>query len=66
MPETVINLDISELVEIGNRQLEYLEDMDRALHYNSDLLVINNNISLALLVVLGAVLGAVVFRHLRK
>lgn len=65
--ETVIyNIDISELVDIGTQQLEQLTLQNDILNQQKQLAEIGNSLNACLLVILGAVLGAVVFRHLRK
>lgn len=65
--ETVIyNIDISELVDIGTQQLEQLILQNDILNHQNQLAEISNSLNACLLVILGAVLGAVVFRHLRK
>ena len=62
-----------DLVDLINEEIETLQGIQDELSYQHEyfvyqreLLEINNSISLAILVFVGACLGALIFRHLRK
>lgn len=59
-------VDNGELIEIANDCLEEMRFEHEYLEYQRELLEINNSITLAVLVFIGACLGALIFRHLRK
>lgn len=66
-------IDNGELINIGNDCLETLQGIRDELdfqheyiEYQREQILVNNSISLAILVFVGACLGALIFRHLRK
>lgn len=64
--QVIYMIDTSELERIGNLQLEKLEVMTEILSHEQERFETFHSLCLAGLVILGAILGAIVFRHLRK
>ena len=66
-------IDNGELINIGNECLETLQGIKDELdfqkeyiEYQREQIQVNNSICLSILVFVGACLGALIFRHLRK
>lgn len=60
-------IDNGELIDIGTDCLQTLKDIrDDYLEYQRELIKTQNSISLSILIFVGACLGALIFRHLRK
>ena len=60
-------IDNGELVDIGNDCLETLRDIrDDYLEQQRELIQVQNSIVFCILIFVGACLGALIFRHLRK
>ena len=70
---TTIVIDNGELINKVDEEIETLQGIRDELDfqheyivYQHELIKVNNSISLAILVFVGACLGALIFRHLRK
>ena len=70
---TTIVIDNGELINKVDEEIETLQGIRDELDfqheyivYQRELIQVNNSISLAILVFVGACLGALIFRHLRK
>lgn len=71
--DTTIVIDNGEVVDLLNDEIEVLQGIQDELdfqheyiEYQREQMRINNSLSLSILVFVGACLGALIFRHLRK
>lgn len=64
--QVIYMIDTSELERIGKLQLDELQVQTEILTHEQERIETLHSICICILVILGAVLGSIVFRHLRK
>lgn len=64
--QVIYMIDTSELERIGKLQLEKLEVMTEILSHEQERFESLHALCLTVLIILGAILGSIIFRHLRK